>query len=427
MAPKKKNGGSPNKKKSAAGSPTMTSEAAELLAEALAYKDIEFTRRIQVSELVIPIGAGHLGVTLANHPLGVLVLELNDVDKAYQAGLRPGDVLIEVNGDKVTSHTAAAELMFVDQSSVKVAYYAAKVADKELMRKRRPTEFVAIDITAGQFLGLVLANHPLGVVVLDIEPADLGYQAGLRPGDVLVTLNGQAIVHHQHAVAVMESIVEAGSGVVRLTYFTARAAAIELVLISSYGPSASHGLSDNGVITSSASTATHRGAPKPPGKPAVAAASADLLAWERDFTMTPESLDDIAYEDNVPSATAKVSTTGSSKPPSTGRRRKNKPDDEGKVKFLEKVEEEVKTPLPEGKDLPAQVGASPPAATPTSEAAAADSGVTPPPVPPPAAADPAPPAEPEAETPAPTVTSPFKDGKTRPKRKSKEEETPEQV
>lgn len=251
-------------------SDNLTDEAADLLAEALAFKEHDM-RKLPITELVLRPQARHLGVTLSNHPLGVLINQINDNDMAYKGGLRAGDVLVAVNGTQVKSHFQAAELMFAKQLDpnleINVAYHTAAVADREIIRRRKPTEFVAIDLVVGGrqgHVGLTLSNHPLGVLITAVDPHDLAYQAGIRTNDVLVTLNGYAVTHHADAVALINDVGEQ-KGSVRLTYYPAEAAANELVLVSSYGPRGSD-LSDSGLVSTS-SLGGRASFPGEPGTP----------------------------------------------------------------------------------------------------------------------------------------------------------------
>ena len=59
----------------------------------------------------VSISPGHLGVTLSNHSLGVRVDRAERPDAIYQAGLRVGDVIAEVDGIAVSKHGDACDLL----------------------------------------------------------------------------------------------------------------------------------------------------------------------------------------------------------------------------------------------------------------------------------------------------------------------------
>ena len=93
------------------------------------------------------------------------------------------------------------------------------------LKRRTLTKLGSIDPTAGH-VGLTLSNHPLGLLVLDANPLDLAFKAGMRNGDVIITLNGRAVLDHREAVEMISKATER----LRLTYYDAAAAAIELVV-----------------------------------------------------------------------------------------------------------------------------------------------------------------------------------------------------
>ena len=202
----------------------------------------------------IDVSDGHLGMTLCNHPLGVLISEVNESDKAWNAGLRQGDVIISINGELVTGHRQAASLMF-EQSTLKLEFYEAVSCERFLVRRRKPSIIVSFHPKEG-YLGLTISRHPLGLLVVDTDPCDLAHAAGLRVGDVIVTVNGEAVNDHQRALNIIEGCERNGQRI-RLTYHKAEAAAIELVLTGTDYVSFQHGCT--------VSSHTHRGDAPGPG------------------------------------------------------------------------------------------------------------------------------------------------------------------
>ena len=92
--------------------------------------------------------------------------------------------------------------------------------------------------------------HELGVMVLEAVSCDLAAKAGPCAGDVIVTLDGAAVVEHQVALTTLTAASDVGA-TVRLTAYSAEAAAIELVLAnSSFGKW--------GGSSSATTTAAHR-------------------------------------------------------------------------------------------------------------------------------------------------------------------------
>ena len=190
--------------------------------------NIESTEdKLEVVEVSIDVSSGHLGLTLITHPLGVMVAEADPIDLASEAGLRSGDVIIAVSGERMTTHEQAAAIMFNNSTGTsifKLEYYSAKTATKFLLKRRSMTKLVSVDPTKGH-LGLTISGHPLGLLLLDVNPCDLAHEAGMRSGGVVVTINGQAILDHRYAV----DIIQQATDLIRITYYDAEAAAIELV------------------------------------------------------------------------------------------------------------------------------------------------------------------------------------------------------
>ena len=105
------------------------------------------------------LGLGHLGVTLTNHPLGVRVDRAHEADSIYRAGLRAGDVITAVDGNPVSDHVLACDLLGsnVDklivlhsgpQADHQVSFLPAAIAE-QLMRERNSFSGMLSQIMGG--------------------------------------------------------------------------------------------------------------------------------------------------------------------------------------------------------------------------------------------------------------------------------------
>jgi hypothetical protein len=239
------------KKASAKSRQVGGSGAQKIIDDAFAYSDAG-QAQIPVSELtVVKTLEQHLGITMCNHPLGVLLKSVDPLDTAHEAGLRRGDVLIALNGRPVRTHQEAYdEIVQNAESYLLFTYYKASLAEADMLRRRTVPKLAVVSPEEGH-TGLILTSHPLGLLCVDVVQEDLCFKAGLRPGDVIVTIGGMVILDHNDAVKVLDrdtaGFMVNDTGPIRLTYYPAAAAATELVVINS-----------NFGVVSSATTGTSR-------------------------------------------------------------------------------------------------------------------------------------------------------------------------
>ena len=78
-----------------------------------------------------------------------------------------------------------------------------KAAEPSEQLVKKTYNVVSIDTSSGH-LGVTLANAKDGVLIEDLCDADLFYKAGLRSGDILKTVNDQAVSVHDHCLAIFD-------------------------------------------------------------------------------------------------------------------------------------------------------------------------------------------------------------------------------
>lgn len=148
---------------------------------------------------------------------GVLVAEVTDEGPAEKAGIQAGDVIISFEGDSVRSGTQLRNRIaaMAPGSEVKLKVWRE---GKELELKARleslPTELgapgsaEALPPAVNELLGfqvtelsnsarqqLGLSERVRGVLVQDVEPSSSAAQAGLRPQDVILSINRSRVTN----------------------------------------------------------------------------------------------------------------------------------------------------------------------------------------------------------------------------------------
>lgn len=129
------------------------------------------------------------------------VLDVSSDSPAHQAGVRSGDVVLAVDGKPITR--------ILDFQVAMLEHRPGEQVPVKLLRDGKPTE-LRVPIVAApkpdgkklatEKLGLVIADvkedvarrfqlrKPGGVIVIGVEPKSPADQAGMRPGDLLVSM-----------------------------------------------------------------------------------------------------------------------------------------------------------------------------------------------------------------------------------------------
>lgn len=150
--------------------------------------------------MAVVLGPGHLGVTLSNHPLGVLVDRADEADSVFGAGIRVGDVIVAVDDERVSDHETACALLGsnVDRPIVlhdgpqpghSVEFFTAATAANLLASRRSFTHMLGGDALVRR---MGLSEMPGPAASDGGEPAApaggaLGLPAGLR-GQLLLAV-----------------------------------------------------------------------------------------------------------------------------------------------------------------------------------------------------------------------------------------------
>jgi serine protease Do/serine protease DegQ len=134
------------------------------------------------------------------HHGGAVVAQVLPGSAAEKAGIRSGDIIVGIDGRKVKDGSALRNAIGVLRAGTEI--------ELELIRDGKSRTVVATialpreartegERLSRKFSGAVLGNlgedHPLGeeggVEVLEVAPGSKAWEAGLRPGDVIVSVN----------------------------------------------------------------------------------------------------------------------------------------------------------------------------------------------------------------------------------------------
>jgi serine protease Do len=143
--------------------------------------------------------------------VGALVAEVNPGSPAEKAGIHRGDIIIEFNGQAIKDMNELPRLVAATppgtKASVKVlrngkekTFEVTVTELKEERQAKGPQEkeeegpigltVQNLDQNLARRLGL---KETQGAVVAQVAPASPAADAGIRPGDVIVEINGQAV------------------------------------------------------------------------------------------------------------------------------------------------------------------------------------------------------------------------------------------
>jgi serine protease Do len=173
---------------------------------------------------------------------GALVAAVSDGSPAARAGLKPGDVITAVNGVKVSGPSdLAADIANIDPNHDATITYTqdGKSHDLSVVVTTMPADpnagfqiggsNNAAPGTSHASLGLTLApltfdsrsqlnlpNNASGAVIVSVAPNSFADQAGLQPGDLLVSVGSKAVTSPDEAVTAIDAARKAGAKAIAL-------------------------------------------------------------------------------------------------------------------------------------------------------------------------------------------------------------------
>jgi serine protease Do len=156
---------------------------------------------------------------------GALVSDVTPGGSADRAGIKPGDVILELNGQVIETWSDLPPLVGANPPATKVSVLVSRDGKKKTFE----ATLDALDADAGEegpaaadseektnALGLDVESisaeqrrelgNPVGGVLITRVQGDAAYRAGLRPGDLVLAINNQAIADLEEFEAVVEDL-----------------------------------------------------------------------------------------------------------------------------------------------------------------------------------------------------------------------------
>ena len=171
-------------------------------------------------QAVTPDIADSLGLA---RPTGALVVNVLHDSPAAQAGLKPGDLILSVDGQSVDDPNAfdyrfatkplggSAELGLRRNGKMLNVKVALRIApelplDEITIRSRSPFSGAKVaNLSPALADELQLKNAEQGVVILDVDAGSYASNIGFRRGDVIVSVNNQRIEKTQDLARVVSA------------------------------------------------------------------------------------------------------------------------------------------------------------------------------------------------------------------------------
>jgi len=152
-------------------------------------------------------------------PEGALVSDVIKGDPADKAGLKAGDIILEINGKKLENHKELINIIGSkspgDTVVLKVLRDGKKIDIKVKLGKRKGTtkvgeskirEDVPVSVEDLNESEMKQLNINFGVKVIDVDATSNAYEAGLRKGDIIIWINRKEVKSSEDFYNIYDSI-----------------------------------------------------------------------------------------------------------------------------------------------------------------------------------------------------------------------------
>ncbi len=155
---------------------------------------------------------------------GILIAQVIKDSPAEKAGLKVGDIIIELNGKKIDSVRELQLLIMRTPPGTEVTLTVIRKGKKKKITVkvgRLPEEKERVlDKEKGRSLGINIRNLTpeekarygveSGVKVIAVTPRSLAYYSGLRPGDIILAVNNKQIEDVDEFISMIDELRDAG-------------------------------------------------------------------------------------------------------------------------------------------------------------------------------------------------------------------------
>ncbi len=155
---------------------------------------------------------------------GILIAQVMKDSPAEKAGLKVGDIIIELNGKKIDSVRDLQLKIMKTPPGTEVSLTILRKSKKKVIKVkvgRLPERKVKVyDKEQGKDLGINIRNLTPeekarlglegGVRVIAVAPGSLAYYSGLRPGDIIISVNNKSVEDVDEFISMVEDLKDAG-------------------------------------------------------------------------------------------------------------------------------------------------------------------------------------------------------------------------
>ena len=160
---------------------------------------------------------------------GVIINSVFEGDPADMAGLKVGDIILKIGGSEINSPNSMIRVIGAITPGQTINLDILRDGKPKLVpvklesRKKRTTQLATLSPIRSSGLGFTVVNSekgsklPGGALVSQVDPESHAALKGLRPGDLIVAVNGEN-VENQHEFDGLVGKIQQGSAVFLLIW-----------------------------------------------------------------------------------------------------------------------------------------------------------------------------------------------------------------